>query len=191
MQRTIFEDNTFTSSSCMRYCGRHGYARSCLGWPRLSVWAREAVSIANFIFEIRNSSRMHRKLDTISDGSGDDRTTYLQILTRLLPMGGICIGQPEQITAGTVARSWSAIVRRGFKSAFELVSRFLARRHFKSVERPRKYLFKYIFLANRKIITRLRGLNDISLLLTGRLNLRPLRRREAVWGLGDSSYTVK
>ena len=47
MQRASFEGSTsfFT----------------CLGWPNVSTWARNAVIIANCNFKMAKTNRMHRK----------------------------------------------------------------------------------------------------------------------------------
>ena len=56
---------------------------------------------------------------------------------------GWYIGQPEQLTAGTVARHTRGVLsaRHRFESAFESTLRFLARHWFKSIRRPRHCLF--------------------------------------------------
>ena len=76
-------------------------------------------------------------------GSCEDIKSRCEPIYRISGNGWY-IGQLEQITAGTVERSWGAIGTRRFKSAFELVLRVLTHRQFKSVQRPRYWFFEYV-----------------------------------------------
>ena len=52
--------------------------RAYLGWARESTIKREAISIANCIWNGYTFNRILQNPDTISDSSGDGTATYLQ-----------------------------------------------------------------------------------------------------------------